>query len=429
LHHQRCITSFLSQVLEKFGKDMVDSKCVKKIVELLSLPLDSLSLRILNLVNYEPLMAYLADYYKKQVATTIVKAVLKSKTKLDSVEKVDTLFKYVSTLIKGQGGEEETKVADEDRYEFDQEQHLMAQLFHLIQHEDTDVQFQLYQSTRKHFGQGGTQRIEYTLPPLLFGVLKLLERVQVREKEGDETLQVKSKKIFGFVHETISVLSPHYPELALRLFLQAAQTADQGGYEAIAYEFVAQAFICYEDEIADSKAQYTAINYIVALLPRFKVFDKDNCDTLVSKATQHCAKLLKKTDQCRAVYNCAHLFWPHDDDAASENMRDEKRALQCLQRALKIANACIGHQVHLFVEILNKYLYFFDRKCPSITTKYLKGLIDLIDEQMPSLDASETSKVAKAHYWNTIKHIKLKAALDDETGALYRSIPLNSPEP
>ena len=31
---------------------------------------------------------------------------------------------------------------------------------------------------------------------------------------------VKTKKIFGFIHETISVLSPHYPDLALRLFLQ-----------------------------------------------------------------------------------------------------------------------------------------------------------------------------------------------------------------
>lgn len=27
-------------------------------------------------------------------------------------------------------------------------------------------------------------------------------------------------QVFGFVHETISVLSPHYPDIALRLFLQ-----------------------------------------------------------------------------------------------------------------------------------------------------------------------------------------------------------------
>ena len=120
------------------------------------------------------------------------------------------------------------------------------------------------------------------------------------------------------------------------------------------------------------------------------------------------------------------MFWGTTGEAP---YHDGQRALECLQRALKIANACIGHQVHLFVEILNKYLYFFDRKCPSITTKYLKSLIDLIDEQMPGLDSSDVSKVAKAHYWNTIKHIKFKASLDDETGERYRSIPLKTTEP
>jgi hypothetical protein len=83
--------------------------------------------------------------------------------------------------------------------------------------------------------------------------------------------------------------------------------------------------------------------------------------------------------------------------------------------SLKIANSCVGSQVHLFVEILNKYLYFFDRKCPAvsggvcasgeskrwlnvrlfrspqITVKYLKGLIALVEEHLPQLDNSDVS--------------------------------------
>jgi len=100
--------------------------------------------------------------------------------------------------------------------------------------------------------------------------------------------------VFGFVHETISVLSPHYPDLALRLFLQAAMTADVVGFEAISYEFVTQAFLVYEDEISDSRAQFNAITYIVACLQSFRSFGKENYDTLVTKATQHSLKLLKK---------------------------------------------------------------------------------------------------------------------------------------
>lgn len=416
------VLAFSAAVLQKAGTEKIDGKCIKQVVELLSLPLDALSLRILDLSGYAPLMEYLDEYQKKQVSTTIIKAVVKAKSKLDTIEKVDTLFRFVTPLIKDENKESEAPIPEGQRFEFDQEQHLMAQLFHLIQHEDTDTHFKLYAASRKHFGQGGIHRIEYTLPPLVFGSLNLVKRVHAREVAQDAEMTVKTKGVFGFVHHTILVLSPHYPDLALRLFLQAALMANDCGYEMICYEFVAQAFIAYEDEIHDSKAQFLAINYLVGCLQKLTVFGQDNYDTLVSKATQHCAKLLKKPDQCRAVCACSHLFWSGDD--AKPGHRDEKRVLACLQRSLKIANACMGHQVYLFVEILNKYLYFFDKRCPSITTKYLRGLMALIDEHCPNLDTSETSKIAKAHYWNTLNHIKLKTSLDDETGERYRSIGL-----
>lgn len=101
-----------------------------------------------------------------------------------------------------------------------------------------------------------------------------------------------------------------------------------------------------------------------ATLQQLMSFTEENYDTLATKATQHSAKLLKKPDQCRAVYNCAHLFWPGTDEAPGH--RDERRVLECLQKSLKTANTCMNQQVQLFVEILNKYLYFFERGCPSI---------------------------------------------------------------
>ena len=38
---------------------------------------------------------------------------------------------------------------------------------------------------------------------------------------------------------------------------------------------------------------------------------------------QYSAKLLKKPDQCRAVYACSHLFWVDDQ----ENMKDGERCV------------------------------------------------------------------------------------------------------
>jgi len=210
---------------------------------------------------------------------TIAESIVKARAKLDTLTKVNKLFGYIVPLIRDEG--EAKVVSDADRFEFDQEQNLVARLFHNIVSDDTDTHFKLYAAARKHFGRGGTQRIEATLPALVFGSLQLVPRIRLRdssgggkeslkdkeekeEKEGE--MQVKPKKVFGFVHETISVLSPHYPDLALRLFLQAAMCADIVGYEAIAYEFIAQAFLVYEDEVSESKAQFNAITYIISCL-------------------------------------------------------------------------------------------------------------------------------------------------------------------
>ena len=422
------VLGFSVEIMQKAAGN-VDGKAIKLVTELLSVPLDALLLRILALVNYAPLLAFLELQNRKEVAMAIMTAIVKARAPLDTVEKVDAVLRYITPAIKDEG--EQRTIGDEDRFEFEQEQHMVARMFHLIANDDTDVHFSLYATARKYFGQGGTQRIEYTLPPLVFGSLQLALRIHARETAGDDSMSIKTKKIFGFIHETISVLTPHFPEVALRLFMHAAAISDRCSYDAISYEYVVQAFTAYEEEIADSKAQFAAIIGMVASLQTFYTLSMENWDTLVTKATQHCAKLLKKPDQCRAVYQCAHVFWPADDKQAA--FRDEKRVLACLQRSLKIANACMGQQLHLFVEILNQYLYFYDRQCPSITVQYLKGLISLIEEHSRTVDDSEVSKAAKQHYENTLQHIRIKQQSDQADRYMEitqgGAAPISEPQP
>lgn len=47
---------------------------------------------------------------------------------------------------------------------------------------------------------------------------------------------------------------------------------------------------------------------------------------------QYSAKLLKKPDQCRAVYACSHLFWVDDQDG----MKDGERFVILHRRLIKI---------------------------------------------------------------------------------------------
>ena len=81
-------------------------------------------------------------------------------------------------------------------------------------------------------------------------------------------------------------------------------------------------------------------------------FSPDNYEAITTKTAQHSNHLLPKPDQCRAVYMCSHLFW-------QKKYQDGKRVLECLQKALKIASSSMETEVHLFVEILNKFLNYY----------------------------------------------------------------------
>jgi vacuolar protein sorting-associated protein 35 len=411
------VLGFSVEVLKKAGLGKLEHKATAHVTQLLSQPLDALKIAIFDLHHYGALMEFLTAANRKSVAVSIVQAMVKGQVGLDAPDKVEALFQYIGPLIKDEG--EPKPVADDERFEFDREQHSVARLFHLIYSEDTDVQFKLFSLSRKYFGQGGTQRIEYTLPPVVYRALELAKRVLEREQRGEE-VQFSARKVFTFVQETIAPLTTHFPELAMRLFLHAASMADKLKFEAYAYDNFAHAYEVYEEQISDSKAQYNAITFIVATLTQMTVFGYDNYDTLAGKATQHCAKLLKKPDQCRAIYQAAHLFWPGDD--ATPGHRAGARTIACLQRALKIANGCVGQQFHLFVEILNKILFFYDRGCPDVGVKYVRGLINLINEHMPSLDSSESSLAVKQHYQNTLLHIRNKQAIDGDIGKRYLAI-------
>ncbi|KAL0360522.1 UNVERIFIED_CONTAM: Vacuolar protein sorting-associated protein 35B [Sesamum radiatum] len=245
-------------------------------------------------------------------------------------------------------------------------------------------------------------------------MLKLVRRLQGQDGDvAGEEVPATPRKIFQLLNQIIESLSVvPAPELALRLYLQCAEGANDCDLEPVAYDFFTQAFVLYEEEIADSKAQVTAIHLIIGTLQRMNVFGVENRDTLTHKATGYSAKLLKKPDQCRAVYACSHLFWVDDQDG----IKDGERVLLCLKRSLRIANAAqqmanvtrgSSGPVTLFVEILNKYLYYFEKGNPQITASVIQGLVDLIKTEMQS-DSATGGPASDAFFTSTLRYIQFQ---------------------
>jgi len=378
---------------------------------------------------------------------------------------------------------------------FEKQQSAVAKFIHRLDSPNNSTLFEILGVARKQFYKGGPQRKPFTLVPLCFRYLALAQRLQTQqqtvsppespnaggeiateepeaesevgtekqdhtkaedgsdqdldperkveeatateEEQGKETKQdtdhITLHRVFQALHEVASILANEIgsQERALQLFLQAAAAADKADMQEVAYEFFVQAFTLYED-VADSKEQIRLLPLLIGTLQATHVFDKDGFETLSTKTTQYAIRLLKKTDQCKMVCMCAHLYWTKPASEGSNGGdttkqlpgRDPQRALDCLDRGLKIANSTMGTSLHvtMFLDILNKYIYFFVSGMDIMEAAKINDLIKVIKSRIGDIDDSSGDRLAlEASYSNTVsylKRLKLENSSDDRLAEL-----------
>lgn len=403
--------------------DLHSAPAQQNLLNLLLAPLRSYAslFTALALPHYIPLLSSQSYPTRRSVAGEVIRSILRNKTLITTAENLDRVLQVLRVLIRegmqqpvGYPGSQRRGGETDETIE---EQGLLARLVHLIQAPDNDTQLKLLQATRKAYAEGN-DRMRYTIPAIVTASLRLARKLKSRE-HYDDNWESQSSALYRFLHQCINGLYQRVnsgcADLALRLFVMCGEVADQTGFEEFSYEFFAQAFTIYEDSISDSRAQFQAVCIIAGALHGTRGFSKENYDTLITKAALHGSKLLKKPDQCRAVYLASHLWWVVENPMRGEEdpknlYRDGKRVLECLQRALRVADACMDTavSVELFVEILNRYVYYFDQQTETVTTKYLNGLIELIHSNLQTNQGEPNASLEnpKRHFQRTLEYIR-----------------------
>jgi vacuolar protein sorting-associated protein 35 len=295
----------------------------------------------LALPNFVPLFQQQTYPTRRTVAGEVARSLLRNETKITSLENLDGVFSILSVLIKEgmqppsgyPGGPVRRGAVETD--ETVEEQGWLARIVHLIKGPDNSTQFQLLQRARNALAEGN-ERTKYTTPALLTAVLKLARSFKRREHLSTDDYATQSTALYKFAHTLLSTLytrvsSPGVPDLVLRLFISCGQVACQCEAEEAAYEFFAQAFTVYEEAISDSRAQFQAICLLASALSGCgERFGRENYDTLITKAALHGSKLLKKPDQCRAVFLASHLWWGVDKSDGEEGEGDKRKEVRIL---------------------------------------------------------------------------------------------------
>jgi len=576
----------------------MEAVATAELEKLLSVPLEGMGLKVLEMPDFGMLLIFLPWGNRRKVAVEMVKGVIgggagEDGKRVKDVSELEQLFAILAPLLRdegmaapamydsndhaaGGGGSLISRTANlmgtlgitpsamdqndlfggpnagvfgqapsgsfggdiQKLAQFREEQSLVAKLVHVLDHEDTDVAYQMLNVTRRHIQPGGAARITVTMPAVVFAALGLLRRVQglefpepvsvpkkekevekeeskkdgdgveatkeaeektqeesnaveeakeeSKDEDGEEattaaddgvdaeksspatedasgkkeveeesiaaeevkeekvdaqpnppaaeeqpaqlfpefTKSVNCRKLLVFLQKSVAILAPANPELAFKLYLEIATATDllshttlphfpnaSSEFTSIAYDFLTQAFLVYEDEISESHAQIRAITSIVGALTSCRTFERTDYEALITKTAQYAAKLLKKPDQCRMVCLCSRLFYVVGKEDDTNAYRNPQRVLECLQRGLKIADACSmsSSNVQLFVEILDYYVYYFEIGNPAITDKFVSGLIALINEHFDSIGVT-TAAIAetRAYYGQILDQIKRK---------------------
>jgi len=424
-HYVDIILGSTVQILQKYFERTAESgnatnklsgTGAEKVIDLLTEPLKTFSLQVLDMEQYPVLLDHLKFDTRKQFGLKVINIVTTGNISLTSVESVNSLFEFLSVLIK----DVEDTPTDEkkDKEAFAYQQREVTRLVHQMKPPTPDDHMAMLNAVRGYFGMGG-ERIGFTLPCVVHSAFSLisslqalkLKRAQLEEdgEEVPEAPQVTVKKVFQFVHKTISKLNDTVPETSLQCWLIAATLATRmdatspGDYEPICYEFLTQALVVFEEEISDSKKQYDAIFTLIGTFCLLDCLDAENKETVSGKIVQHSQKLLKKPMQCRAIAACAALYMDTDSN----------KVLQCLQKSLKIADAAVQQDpkvVSLWVEMLDKYVFFFEKGFDNVGAKFINSLIQLCQEHIEFADNTDDAKTkaaeAKLHYNSTVKYVR-----------------------
>ncbi|KAF7338538.1 Vacuolar protein sorting-associated protein 35 [Mycena venus] len=460
------VLGFAADKIKEYSEspDLHAQQTTSNLAALLVAPINSYQsvLTLLAIPNYAPLLTKQLFSTRRSIAHSIISSVLKNETIVETPEDVDGVLELCHVLIKDQsdaasGGSaiNGTHPSMKDmrrhgpysveREEMAEEQGWVARMVHLFRADSLDVQFE-----RGDTLMLGGSVCASPFPALITSSIKLCRRYKNREHLENDW-QTKVSTILKFCRQLTFILASQVdaPTIALRLFLLAAQIADECGFEDLAYDLYVQAFSVYEDNISESRAQLQAITLVIGTLEGAKVFGVDNYDTLITKAALHGSKLLKKSHQATAVGLASHLWWqekpaPAESEAEDGEKKeaekpavkdegesvkafphqDSKRVLECLQKSLRTAGSAIEEivTVQLYCDTLDHYLYYLDRGAPAVAPKFVNSLVELIASSIDNISSPDmhpsqrappgliegvqTPEMITRHFRNTLYYIQ-----------------------
>ena len=447
------INHILTSTLECFRQlaRRLSSDGNKKLSKLLAIPLES-NHSLFEMTDFDGLILFLDYSLRKNLALKIIQSLYKdqSKEKLDSVDKIQKLLKLIRPLI--------TDVEDaleEDYMTFESEQNEVSKMIFVVKSQDPEIIYEIYGELKNVFVEGGSNRRKITLPTLASCIIQfchklslaydnknglvseeikknpysneIINLIDVSKIDSDETFYKLMLNIYKLLNEIISIISQENPENALKLYLaSAAQVntiqSDRSNYEEACASFMNAAMNIYQEGKYDQNIKYSLLSQVVGYLLNFTILSNENVENILKILMESGTKMAKRGDQFNSMLSIGQIYY--------SVLKDGNKVNDCIDKARKYADFAMANpqNLTLFIELLNKFLYYVENgdEIISIKPEQIDDIIELIKNHIQtiknevSVDSSFLPDIEK-YFNNTIEIIKRRKN-EDNHKPIYDSI-------
>ena len=424
---------------------------IKKLSRLLAVPLES-DHSLFDMTDFDGLILFLDYNMRKNVGLKIVQSLYKSnsKEKLDSVEKIQKLLKLIRPLIA-----DVEDAQEEDNYTFESEQNEVSKMIFVVNSQDPEVIYEIYGELKNVFVEGGSNRRKMTLPPLGNCIIAFCHKlslaydnkngliseeikkssyvteninsIDISKIDSDETFYKLMLNVYKLLNEVITLVSQENPEEALKLYLASASQvnsiqSDRNNFEEACASFMNAAMNIYQEGKYDQNMKFSLLTQIVGYILSFTILGNENVENIIKILMESGAKMVKRGDQFNSMLSIGEIYYLV--------IKDGNKVNDCIAKARKYADFAMTNPQNLilFVELLNKFLYYVENGDEIITIKpeQIDEIIELIRNHIQtiknevSVDSSFLPNIEK-YFDNTIDIIK-KRKNEENHKPIYDSI-------
>ena len=353
-----------------------DGKTEKKIIALLSIPLEQYDLKtVLTLEHFGDLLGVLSQQRQIEVAGKIAGMVPVRGEVIEDLTSASALFAILCRLLhEGEDADDNARV--------------FAKSLHC---------FKLYNSIEDHFAllsrvfdyineMGSTRDVlrRAVGPAILCSSLTAL-----RFSNNLSNSMIEPSRLLFCIKVCNGVADAGAPAMAIQLLLETGivtANVTVPSKDKILYECFEQSFILFEDNIHDSKECLSSLYGMMnAMYAVGQMIGDETWATLTLKINSYCSRLLRRKDQCSAVLAYSRIHWNPNGRTDGASVISSLQRAERIVNALKEQNALMERTTtqklvpgYLSVEILDNCIYYHNKGVPEVT----KVMIDEVSRRV-----------------------------------------------